>query len=60
MNLLRAAEFKVGLMVLAVSSLIAYMSMQVTEDPTYLGRSNQALFLLPDAGGMVTISAVKM
>lgn len=59
MNLLRAGEFKVGLLVLAVSALIAYMSMQVSEDPTFLGRKNEAWFLLPDAGGLVKNSAVK-
>lgn len=59
MNLLRAGEFKVGILVLGVSALIAYMSMQVSEDPTFLGRSNEAWFLLPDAGGLVKNSAVK-
>lgn len=59
MNLLRAGEFKVGLLVLSVSALIAYMSMQVSEDPTFLGRSNEAWFVIPDAGGLVKNSAVK-
>lgn len=59
MNLLRAGEFKVGLLVLSVSALIAFMSMQVSEDPTLFGRSNEAWFLLSDAGGLVKNSAVK-
>lgn len=59
MNLLRAGEFKVGAMVLLVSALIAYMSMQVSEDPTFFGRSNEAWFLIPDAGGLVKNSSVK-
>jgi phospholipid/cholesterol/gamma-HCH transport system substrate-binding protein len=59
MNLLRAAEFKVGLLVLAVAGLIAFMSMQVSDDPNFLGRSNEAWFLLNDAGGLVKNSAVK-
>lgn len=59
MNLLRAGEFKVGILVLGVSALIAYMSMQVSEDPTFLGRSNEAWFLIQDAGGLVKNSAVK-
>lgn len=59
MNLLRAAEFKVGLLVLAVASLIAYMSLQVSDDPSFLGRSNEAWFVLPDAAGLVKNSAIK-
>ncbi len=59
MNLLRAAEFKVGLLVLGVASLIAYMSMQVSEDPSYMGRSNDAWFQIPDAAGLVKGSAIK-
>lgn len=59
MNLLRAAEFKVGLLVLSVSALIAYMSLQISDDPTLLGRANEAWFLLPDAGGLVKGSAIK-
>lgn len=59
MNLLRAAELKVGILVLSVASLIAYMSLQVSEDPNYLGRSNEAWFLLPDAGGLVKNSSVR-
>lgn len=59
MNLLRAAEFKVGLLVLSVSALIAYMSLQISDDPTFLGRSNEAWFLLPNAAGLVKGSAIR-
>lgn len=59
MNWLRAAEFKVGLMVIVVGSLIAVMSMQVSDDPSYLGRSKKAWFLLPNAGGLIKNSAVR-
>lgn len=59
MNWLRAAEFKVGLLVIVVGSLIAIMSMQVSDDPSYLGRSKKAWFLLPNAGGLVKNSAVR-
>lgn len=59
MNLLRATEFKVGLLVIIVGSLIAVMSMQVSDDPSYLGRSKKAWFLLPNAGGLVKNSAVR-
>ncbi|HEX7672920.1 MAG TPA: MlaD family protein [Bdellovibrio sp.] len=59
MNWLRVAEFKVGLFVIVVGSLIAVMSMQVSDDPSYLGRSKKAWFLLPNAGGLVKNSAVR-
>lgn len=59
MSWLRAAEFKVGLMVVIVGSLIAVMSMRVSDDPSYLGRSKRAWFLLPDANGLVKNSAVR-
>ncbi len=59
MNLLKAAEFKVGLLVIAVASLIAYMSMRVSDDPSFLRRSNEAWFLLNDAGGLVKNSAIR-
>ncbi|MCE3011137.1 MAG: MlaD family protein [Proteobacteria bacterium] len=59
MNLLQAAEFKVGLLVLVVTGLIGYMSMQVSNDPSYLGRNHSAWFQMPDAGGLVRGSSVK-
>ncbi len=59
MNLLRANNFKVGVLVLSISALIAYMSMQVSEDPNFFGRNNEAWFMLPDAAGLVKNSAVK-
>lgn len=59
MNLLHAAEFKVGLLVVSVATLIAFMSMQVSDNPTYFGKANEAWFMLPDAGGLVKGSQVK-
>lgn len=59
MNWLRAAEFKVGILVIAVGSIIAVMSMQVSDDPSYLGRSKKAWFLLDNAGGLVKNSSVR-
>lgn len=59
MGLLQSAEFKVGLMVVLIASLIGYMSMQVSSDPSYMGRSKRAWFLLNDAGGLIKNSAVK-
>lgn len=59
MNWLRAAEFKVGLLVIVVGSLIAVMSMRVSDDPSYLGRAKKNWFLLPNAAGLVKNSAVR-
>lgn len=59
MSWLRAAEFKVGMLVVVVGSLIAVMSMRVSDDPSYMGRSKKAWFLLPNAGGLVKNSAIR-
>ncbi|WP_413290244.1 MlaD family protein [Bdellovibrio sp. HCB337] len=59
MSWVKSPEFKVGLLVVVVGSLIAFMSMQVSEDPSYLGRSKKAWFLLKNAGGLVKNSAIK-
>jgi len=60
MNLLRAAELKVGLLVVTVAALIAYMSMQVSEDPAGMfGQKHEAWFLLRDASSLVKGSQVR-
>lgn len=59
MSLLRLAEFKVGALVLAVAGIIAFMSMQVSDDPAFLSRKQHAWFLMPNAGGLVKNSAVR-
>lgn len=59
MNWLHGAEFKVGLLVVVVGSLIAAMSMSVSDDPSFMGRSKKAWFVLPNAGGLVKNSAVR-
>ncbi|MBY0553855.1 MlaD family protein [bacterium] len=59
MNFLKTPEFKVGLLVVAIGGLIAFMSMQVSDDPSYMGRSKKAWFLLPNAAGLVKGSAIK-
>jgi phospholipid/cholesterol/gamma-HCH transport system substrate-binding protein len=56
----QSVELKVGFLVVVVASLIAYMSMQVSQDPSYMGRSTGAWFLISDAGGVVKNSAVRM
>ncbi len=58
MNMLNTPEFKVGLLVLVVSGIIATMSLKVSEDPSYLGTSKRAFFLLEDATGLVKSSPV--
>lgn len=58
MNFLQLPEFKVGALVLSVGALIAFMSMQVSDDPSYLGRAKKAWFLLPNASGLIKNSAV--
>ncbi|MEQ1722335.1 MAG: MlaD family protein [Pseudobdellovibrio sp.] len=59
MNFLKTPEFKVGVLVVAIGGLIAFMSMQVSDDPSYMGRSKKAWFLLPNAAGLVKGSAIK-
>ncbi len=58
--LLKAPEFKVGLLVLIISSIIATMSLKVSQDPSYLGATKDAWFLMDDASGIVKNSGVKM
>lgn len=60
MNFLGTAEFKVGALVVTVLTLVAVMSMQVSEDPGYLGSSKTIWFELKDAAGLLKNSAVKM
>ncbi len=59
MGFLGLAEFKVGALVVAIGGLIAFMSMQVSDDPSYMGRSKKAWFLLPNASGLIKGSAIK-
>lgn len=59
MSFLQAVEFKVGALVVVVAGLIAYMSMQVSDDPTILRGSRQAWFTLPDAAGLIKNGAVR-
>lgn len=59
MSLFSTPEFKVGAMVISIAGLIAFMSMQVTDDPSYMGRSKKAWFLLPNASGLIKGSAIR-
>ena len=59
MSFIKLPEFKVGLLVVIIGGLIAFMSMQVSDDPSILGGSKKAWFLLPTAAGLVKGSAIK-
>lgn len=59
MGFLSSVEFKVGALVLIVGGLIGFMSMQVSDDPSYLGSAKRAWFLIPNANGLIKNSAVK-
>lgn len=59
MGFLGLAEFKVGALVVAIGGLIAFMSMQVSDDPSFMGSSKKAWFLLPNASGLIKGSAIK-
>lgn len=60
MNMLGTPEFKVGLMVMAVLSIIGIMSMKVSENPDVLRGTKDAWFLLKDASGLIKNSSIKM
>ena len=46
MSFLKSPEFKVGVLVIGIGALVAFMSMQVSNDPSYLSRSKKAWFAL--------------
>ncbi len=60
MNLFSAPEFKVGLLVLIVSGIIAGMSLSVSSDSSYLSSHKEHFFYLEDASGLVEKSGVRM
>lgn len=60
MNLLGSPEFKVGILVVIVSGLIAVMSVKVAEGPGVFSGNKNLYFTVEDAGGLVKNSAVKM
>ncbi len=59
MNFLSTTEFKVGSFVVIIAGLIAFMSLKISDDPSYLGRSKKAWFLLPSASGLIKGSAIR-
>lgn len=60
MNLFATPEFKVGALVIAISALIATMSIKVSNDPSGLGFKKQIYFMVDDASGLVKNSNVRM
>lgn len=60
MNLWSSPEFKVGVLVVAISGLIGMMSLKVAEGPGFLSTGKTYSFVVDNAGGLVPKSAVKM
>lgn len=60
MTWLGSPEFKVGALVIVVSTLIGGMAMKVAEGPGMLTGSKKYHFTVDSAGGLVRNSAVKM
>ena len=60
MSWLGSPEFKVGALVVIVSSLIGVMCLQVAEGPGVFGRSHKTFFVIDNAGGLVKKGAEKM
>lgn len=59
MSFTSSAEFKVGLLVLIVSGLVAVMTISINEDPSYLNKARKHWFRVSDASGLVKNSPVK-
>ncbi len=53
-------EFRVGLLVVLVSVMVAGMTLSVNEDPSYLGGSKLYWFHIDDASGLVEKSSIKI
>jgi phospholipid/cholesterol/gamma-HCH transport system substrate-binding protein len=60
MGFFSSPELKVGIFVVAISALIAVMSLKVNQDPSYLTTSKNAWFSIEDASGLVKNSNVRM
>ncbi|MCB0411082.1 MAG: MCE family protein, partial [Bdellovibrionales bacterium] len=60
MSLLNTPEFKVGALVVSVGSLIAFMSLKVSDGTNPFSGSDTYHFTVDDAGGLIKNSAVKM
>lgn len=60
MSWLWSPEFKVGFLVISVSTLIAVMALKVAEGPGFMSGKRSYFFRADSAGGLVLNSAVKM
>lgn len=60
MSLWSTPEFKVGVLVVGITSLIGIMSLKVSEGPGFLSLGKSYSFVVDNAGGLVPKSAVKM
>jgi phospholipid/cholesterol/gamma-HCH transport system substrate-binding protein len=60
MNLLNTPEFKVGMLVVLVSGLVAAMSMRVSESPNFMGGTKRVWFEVENAGGLIKKSPVNV
>jgi phospholipid/cholesterol/gamma-HCH transport system substrate-binding protein len=59
MKFFQAIEMKVGMLVVIVGGMIAYMSMAVSESPNLWGRQKVNWFQVTDANGLVKGSQIK-
>lgn len=60
MKLLEAPKLKVGIFAVGIAVIIAYMAIQVGDNPKLLAGGQKVHFLIPDAGGLIKGSQVKM
>jgi phospholipid/cholesterol/gamma-HCH transport system substrate-binding protein len=60
MKLLDAPNLKVGTFAVGIAAIVAYMAIQVGDNPKLLAGGQKAFFLIPDAGGLVKGAQVKM
>jgi phospholipid/cholesterol/gamma-HCH transport system substrate-binding protein len=57
---LQSPAFRVGALVVVITGIVAAMMLSVSNDPSHLGKSTKAWFVLGDAGGLVKNGGVKM
>jgi len=60
MKLLDAPKLKVGLFAVTIAAIIAYMAVQVGDNPKLIAGGQKVFFVIPDAGGLIKGSQVKM
>lgn len=57
---MRSTEMKVGLFALIALAVIAVLNIRLSKNPSVLGASNRLYFLVDDASGLITNTAVKV